>query len=649
MKRFYVLFSLFALMVGTMSAQRIVSVGEQVTDASQLNSSDHYVIKLVSYYTSGTKTDVTADKYLYVKYVSSNDSRIKLDSLRTNVATTSNNTNSFLVNLRPNSTNTEGVWAIGMGNYYMYSFTSGSGAFNQSTTKQDFGYKFESIGDTAFVMHGYRGATQGRYLSYNASQDRVEVTSSNTETTNAMIVKIYKANTNISEGKFYNLTMRGTGANNYVVFNNGLFTNTQSTKSTATDGIWFFKKDLNSLCHWYMYNAEVGDEYGLTATTTNNSRAMFTKNPTSFTVINGNESYIGNSGFALNVSGNATLNDVSGAIGVWNAENSLTDGGSTFIPTVVTDAYALCTFTYTDASKTGIQVVRHSYQKVGEAPTIPTIGFFTATTSSFDKKVSATASENNFAVSGTFSYPFTISKSNASTWYSMLVRPTESNHDVVVNGSAINTRVSYSNVASTYDRFNDGLFSFIQSGNGENFKLKTRSGKYLQFIYTTGNGNVYNSRNLTTTTDESAASDFKITKSTRTGAAETDFLILPVFSHSNSTYVVGDHNGGALSVWSTNSNNNGAYGDDGSRFQIKPADTTNDVLAIGAKAKGNDLAAAAPSTYVGGFSDAAIAAFKAKTFTGLSNLEEEATSFQTNKDNFQKPQTDKLYTLRFTR
>ena len=644
MKRFYVLFSLFALMVGTMSAQRIVSVGEQVTDASQLNSSDHYVIKLVSYYTSGTKTDVTEDKYFYTV-----GQRMKLGTLNTTDATVNNSTNTFLVNLRPNSTNTNGVWAVGLGNYYLYSFTSGSGGFNQSATKENFGYKFESIGDTAFVMHGYRDATVGRYLAYNSSSDQAEVTSSNTETTNAMIVKIYKANTNIAEGKFYNLTVRGTGANNYVVFNNGLFTKTNSSKSTATDGIWFFKKDLNSLGRWYMYNAEVGDEYGLTAVSTNNSRAVFTKNPTSLWAKNGNASYVANGGFSLVVSGNATLNDVSGAIGVWNADAAPADGGSSFVPTEVADAYALCTFTYTDASNTGIQVVRHSYQKVGEVPTIPTIGYFTATTSSLDKTVSATASENNFTVEGTFNYPFTISTASASTWYSMLVRPTQSNHDVVVNGSAINTRVSYSNVATTYDRFNDGLFSFVQSGNSENFKLKTRSGKYLQFIYTTGNGNSYDSRNLTTTTDESAASDFKITKSTRTGAVDTDFLILPVFSHSNATYVVGDHNGGALSVWSTNTSSNGAYGDDGSRFQIKNADTTNDILTIGATAKANDMATAAPSTYVGGISDAAIASFKTQTFSSLSNLEEQATAFLSNKENLQKPKTDKLYTLRFTR
>lgn len=627
-----------------MSAQRIVSVGEQVTDASQLNSSDHYVIKLVSYYTSGTKTDVTENKYFYTV-----GQRMKLGTLNTRDATDNNNTNTFLVNLHPNSTSTADVWAVGLGTYYLYSFTTGSGPFNQNATKSDFGYKFETIGDTAFVMHGYRGATEGRYLAYNSSSDQVEVTSSNTETTNAMIVKIYKVNTNINEGKFYNLTMRGTGASNYVVFNNGLFTKTNSSKSAATDGVWFFKKDLNAPSHWFMYNAEVGDEYGVTATTANNSRTMFTKNPTSFTAINGNNGYFSNNGFALNISGYATLNDVSGAIGVWNAEGALKDAGSTFVPTEVTDAYALCTFTYTDASNTGIQVVRHTFQKVGEAPSIPTIGYFTATTSSIDKTVSATASENNFTVEGTFSYPFTISTSSASTWYSMLVRPTQSNHDVVANGSAINTRVSYSNVATTYDRFNDGLFSFVQSGNSENFKLKTRSGKYLQFIYTTGSGNSYDSRNLTTTTDASVASDFKITKSTRTGAAATDFLILPVFSHSNATYVVGDHNGGALSVWSTNTSDNGAYGDDGSRFQIKNADTASDILTIGATAKANDMAAAAPSTYVGGISDAAIASFKTQTFSSLSNLEEQATAFLSNKENLQKPKTDKLYTLRFTR
>ena len=395
-----------------------------------------------------------------------------------------------------------------------------------------------------------------------------------------------------------------------------------------------------------MYNAEVGDEYGLTATTDNNSRAMFTKTPTSFTAINGNESYISKSGFALNVSGNATLNDVSGAIGVWNNESSLKDGGSTFIPTEVTDAYALCTFTYTDASKTGIQVVRHTFQKVGDAPSIPTIGYFTATTSSFSKTVSATASENNFTVEGTFNYPFTISTSSDSTWYSMLVRPGTATCDVVVNGTAINTRVSYGSVATTYERFNDGLFSFIQSGKSENFKVKTRSGKYLQFIYTTGNGNSYNSRNLTTTTNESSASDFKIMKTTKDGADDKNFILVPVFSHSDANYVVGDHNGGALSVWSGDNN---AFKDTGSWFNIKNADTASDILTIGATAKANDMAAATPSTYVGGISDAAIASFKAQTFSSLSNLEEQATAFQSNKDNLQKPKTDKLYTLRFTR
>lgn len=206
--------------------------------------------------------------------------------------------------------------------------------------------------------------------------------------------------------------------------------------------------------------------------------------------------------------------------------------------------------------------------------------------------------------------------------------------------------MTFSNEASTYDRFNDGLYSFIQSGKSENFKIKNRSGKYLKLISTTGNGNSYSSRDLTTTTTESEASDFKIRKSALSGAAATDFCIAPVFSHSSSTYVIGDHNEGNLTVWSGAST---AFTDDGSRFAIKDVNASADILAIGATAQANTLAAAAPSTYVGGLTTTAINAFKAATYSSLSDIEAKALTCQTTESNLQKIQTDKLYTLRFTR
>ena len=640
MKRLYFLFSLFWLIAGTVPAQRIVSLGNQVTDASQLNTSDHYVIKLVSYYSGSTKTDVTDDKYFYTT-----GARMIAGTLDMSNTTVNNTTNNYLINLRANSSNTSGVWAVGMGSYYVSSFITGSGGFNTSGTKENYGYQFISTGeDGCFKMRGYRDGTAGLYINYNNTSSQTEVTSS--EAT-AMLVKIYKANTNVEEGKFYNLTMRGTSTSNNVVFDNGLYTKTNSTKSTGTDGVWFFKKDLTSLCRWYMYNAEVGDEYGLTATTDNNSRAAFTTSPTSLKVITGNGNRVAAGGFALNVSGNASLNDVSGAIGVWNAEVSLTDDGSTFVPTAISDAaYALCNFTFTDQTH-NITVVRHTYQKVGEAPSIPTLGYFTATTT-LSGAVSATEA-NNYTVEGTFNYPFTISTTDNPTWYSMRARLTETGRDIVVNGSSVDSRVTFSNVATTYARFNDGLFSFIQSGKGENFKIKSRSGKYLKLVATTNSDKYYDSRNLITTTTESDASDFKIQKSTYSGAADADFLILPVFSHSTSTYVIGDHNAGKLTVWSGNSNTNGAYGDDGSRFAIKDVNASADILAIGATAQANTLAAAAPSTYLGGLTATAINNFKAATYSSLSDIEAKALTCQTTEENLQKPQTNKFYTLRFTR
>ena len=110
MKRLYFLFSLFWLIAGAISAQRITSLGDQVTDANQLNTSDHYVIKLVSYYSSSTKTDVTDDKYFYTT-----GARMIASTLDMSNATVNNTTNNFLINLRANSTNTSGVWAVGIG------------------------------------------------------------------------------------------------------------------------------------------------------------------------------------------------------------------------------------------------------------------------------------------------------------------------------------------------------------------------------------------------------------------------------------------------------------------------------------------------------------------------------------------------------
>ena len=648
MKRFYSLFALFMLAACSISAQRITSIGSEVTDGN-FNTSDHYVIKLVSYKNSGTTTTLTEDKYFYaVSGLGGGKNRVRLSTIDTSASTSATNTtNKFLTNLCTPSVATDGVYAIGMGTNYVTSFTNGKGGFDVSSSKQNYGYKFVSNGDGTYKMQGYRGATAGLYLTYNSSSDQVEVASSADD---AMIVKVVKVNTNLEEGKMYNLTIRGTGSNNYMVFDNGICINTKATKSTATDGIWFFKKDPNSLCRWYMYNAEVGLDYGVTAVTTNNSRAMFTSTPTSFLASNGKDDFISNGGFSLIVSGTATLNDVSSALGVWDDNAAPTDGGSSIIATAVADAYALCTFTYTDATH-NLSVVRHTYQKVGETPSIPSIDFFTATTENSSlTAVSATESQNSYAISGTFSYPFTISKDNTEAWYAMSVRLGEANHDVVVNGSSIETGVNYGNVATTYSRFNDGLYSFIQSGNSENFKIKTRSGKYLQFIKTTGTvdniRNVYNKRDLTTTTNENEASEFMIAHSKRSGAATTDFIIVPIYSHlSTSNYVIGDHNSNKLTVWSGDNN---AFTDNGSRFAVKAVETA-DIMAIGATVKANELTAAAPSTYVGGYSATAIAAFKTASYSTLADLEAKATAFSTDDSHLQQPEENKLYTLRFTR
>ena len=638
MKRFFTLLSLILLVVGTSMAQRILSIGDEVTDGN-FNTHDHYVIKLVSYNDGTSDHNVESEN----KYFYSTGGRLIASTINVNTAASTN----FLINMQ--ATNTEGVFTIGVGTRYIPSFTSGQNGFNCVTSRSSsdgvYGYKFNKQENGGYIMQGYRGSSGGLYLKYTGSETHVIP---NKATTNAMVVKVYKVKTNVEEGKFYNLTLRQkAGGNRYVVLDNGLYINSMSAQTSNAEGVWFFEKKPEALCQWYVYNAYAGKDYPLCATTDNNSRLTLGGNGSAFTIIDGNSEYISSNGFALNLSDNATINDVSGALGIWNDNRSLTDGGSTFIATEISDAYAACTFTFTDNTN-NISVVRHTYQKVGEAPTIPTIGFFTASTSNSATLTNVSADgENSYSISGTFNLPFTISKDNAESWYALKVRLKESsNRDVVVNGSNVNSRVNYSNVATTYNRFYDGLFKFIQSGKSEYFKIKTHSGNYLKFITTTGSGNVYNLRDLTTTNNEDDASNFMISHSSFSGAASSDFIITPIFSHSTSTYVVGDHNTGNLTVWT---GSNTAFTDDGSRFAVKAADTTTDILTIGAKAKANDMASAAPNTYIGGYTDAAINSFKTSTYSSLSDLETKATEFTQSEDNRQKPIEGKIYRVYFTR
>lgn len=94
MKRLLSLFSLLLLINGVISAQRITSIGDVVTDGN-FNTHDHYVIKLVSYYDGDNKVDMTEDKYLYAV----NGGRVKLSTINVSNYENNNNTQSFLVNM----------------------------------------------------------------------------------------------------------------------------------------------------------------------------------------------------------------------------------------------------------------------------------------------------------------------------------------------------------------------------------------------------------------------------------------------------------------------------------------------------------------------------------------------------------------------
>lgn len=601
---------------------------------------------------------MTEDKYLYAV----NGGRVKLSTINVSNYEDNNNTQSFLVNMQETDFG-DGIFAVGLGSVYIPSFASGSGPFYcTQTQKTNDAYKFIPVGDGTYKMQGYLGNTPGYFLNYNASTDEVNVLTEANKS-KAMTVQVCKANTPFEEGKFYNLTLRAKdGGNRNVVLINGLQINTRTTKSTDPDGVWFFKKKPNELCQWYMYNAEAGDDFGVTAITNNNSRAELTQNPTSFSVglarnatdNNIEKFYTKEGGFSLILSGDATLNDVDGSLGIWNHENAPRDGGSSFLATVVEGDYARCTFTFKDATNNQT-VVRNIYRKVGEVPSIPAIPYFTASTTSLSNAVTADG-ENAFTVNGTFNYPFTLAEddNNANSWVnlSVRVRQNPTGRDLMISeNNKVYTKVTYKDQITTYSKFNDGLFRFVKAGNTGFFKIKSRSGKFIKWNVNT-QGSSINKVDLTTTTNENEASAFTILKSECTGSTDNDFSMQPVCAkaaadwRNSSQYACGDHNGDYLSLW-TGDGGSDTRADDGSRFRIK--DVSNEILTIAATVKSNELKEAFPSTTLGGYTDAAINTLKSTTYNTLNELETAITAMPNEASNLQTPIDGQLYRISFVR
>lgn len=560
---------------------------------------------------------MTEDKYLYAV----NGGRVKLSTINVSNYENNNNTQSFLVNMQETDFG-DGIFAVGLGSVYIPSFTSGSGPFYcTQTQKTNNAYKFIPVGDGTYQMQGYLGSTPGYFLNYNAGTDEVNVLTEANKS-KAMTVQVCKANTPFEEGKFYNLTLRAKdGGNRNVVLINGLQINTQATKSTDPDGVWFFKKKPNVLCQWYMYNAEAGDDFGVTAITNDNSRAELTQNPTPFSVglarnaIDNNKEnyYTKEGGFSLILSGNATLNDVSGSLGIWKNDNAPRDGGSSFLATAVEGDYARCTFTFKDATNNQT-VVRNIYRKVGEVPSIPAIPYFTASTTSLSDAVTADG-ENAFTVNGTFNYPFSLAENDndANSWVNLSVRVEQNptGRDLMISDdNKVYTRVDYKSKVTTYSKFNDGLFRFVKAGNTGFFKIKSRSGKFIKWNVNTnlqGNNHTIDKVDLTTTTNETEASAFTILKSECPGSTDKDFSMQPVCAktaanwRNSSQYACGDHNNNYLTLW-TGDGGSDSRNNDGSRFRIK--DVTNEILTAAATVKSNELKEAFPSTTLGGYTDA---------------------------------------------
>lgn len=181
--------------VTTMSAQvqKITAIGEEVTDATNLNADENYVIKVVAHYAANTGdgTDVTDGTQFLTNPISvGNAKRIGLGALEDNYSKRASAT--YISKVQP-ATDAEGFYNISIGGGWISAFSLNTTTTNESgfSTGDTKGlYKLTRTSDDCFTLQGYTNTTTaGAWLNY-VTDKGVWVAYAEAR---AMKVKIYKA------------------------------------------------------------------------------------------------------------------------------------------------------------------------------------------------------------------------------------------------------------------------------------------------------------------------------------------------------------------------------------------------------------------------------------------------------------------------
>ena len=388
-------------------------------------------------------------------------------------------------------------------------------------------------------------------------------------------------------GKFYTLTIRknGTTAGNPNKDNRSIYwdgssasisTRTPSANANNMGGYWRFEHSSNPQ-YVRLYTNAKGKSKAVTFANMgeNNQEATLSENGTDFLVKSitpsSNAAQYTNA-FRLTSpnNDNYNVNDVNGSLGVWTAEGSKTDEGSTIMATLVPiQPTEITTATYqdqhNDVATYNIPEKNYYWNNTEstevEAPTA--LRYMT--------NISTSVTANNeLSVNYTNQLPFKISTDDAKYYQSLKVRDGATNFVTAAYNSgsvtAGTTKSQGNTIAEDADkqRVMKSGWAFVREPGTLN--------KFRIYNEATGNLQLYlpNENNKTNATMAVQGTAFVIDLqpaefNTFTGG----FTIRP---NENNNHALGDHNSGPLSYWTNRSGGNTELNDEGSIFRVADED-----------------------------------------------------------------------------
>lgn len=388
-------------------------------------------------------------------------------------------------------------------------------------------------------------------------------------------------------GKFYTLTIRKNGVtagntnkDNRSIYWDGSSTNisTRTPSATANNmgGYWRFEHSSNPQ-YVRLYTNAKGKSKAVTFAdmSVDKQKATLSENGTDFLVKSitpSNNAAQYTNAFRLTSpnNDNYNVNDVESQLGVWTADGSKTDEGSTIMATLVPNQPTeITTATYRDEHN---DVATYNIPEKGyywnntastevDAPTAPRCLANIST--------SVTA-ENELSVNYTNNFPFVISTNDAKYYQSLKVRNTNNNYVTAAynSGSVTEGTTKSRNTPITADADKQKV---LQSGWAF-VKEPGTLNKFRIYNEATGNLQLYlpNENNSTAATMAEQGTAFVVDLQP---GEFTDFTGGFTIRYSeDNNHALGDHGSGALAYWSARPGGESELNDGGSIFRIADTD-----------------------------------------------------------------------------